>query len=75
AVSYKASNGGKTYTFKLRRGVKWHDGKPFTSADVKATFDRLLNPEVKARRCGSLVRPIVDKVTAVDSHTVRFDLK
>ena len=29
-------------TFKLHEGVKWHDGKPFTSADVKCTFDMLI---------------------------------
>src|SRR5881227_1207787 len=29
-------------TFKLRQGVKWHDGKPFTAADVKCTWDMLL---------------------------------
>jgi peptide/nickel transport system substrate-binding protein len=33
-----------TYTFKLHPGVKFHDGTPFTSADVKATYDRLRNP-------------------------------
>jgi peptide/nickel transport system substrate-binding protein len=33
-----------TYTFKLHRGVKFHDGTPLTSADVKATYDRLRNP-------------------------------
>ena len=37
-----AWNGDKTkLTFKLRDGVKWHDGKPFTAADVKCTFDML----------------------------------
>ncbi|MCB1745119.1 MAG: ABC transporter substrate-binding protein, partial [Gammaproteobacteria bacterium] len=61
--------------FKLRQGVKWHDGTPFTAADVKATYDRLLNPEVKARRCGAAVRPFVDSVETVDDHTVRFNLK
>ncbi|HVH78979.1 MAG TPA: ABC transporter substrate-binding protein, partial [Stellaceae bacterium] len=33
---------GRKLTFKLRQGVKWHDGKPFTSADVKCTFDMLM---------------------------------
>ena len=75
ATSYDESNGGKTYTFHLRKGVKWHDGKPFSAEDVKATFDHLMNPDVKARRCGSLVRPVLDKVTVVDASTVRFDLK
>lgn len=37
--SYKFSNGNKTLTFTLRKGVKWSDGKPFTSADVVFTFD------------------------------------
>jgi peptide/nickel transport system substrate-binding protein len=75
AVSYEASGDGKTYTFKLREGVKWHDGKPFTADDVKATYDRLLNPDVKARRCGSLVRPILDGVAVVNPLEVKFTLK
>src|SRR5436189_5615047 len=33
---------GRKLTFKLRQGVKWHDGKPFSSADVKCTWDLLL---------------------------------
>jgi peptide/nickel transport system substrate-binding protein len=75
AVSYESSNGDKTYTFKLREGVKWHDGQPFTAQDVKATYDRLLDPNVKARRCGSLMRPILDSVTVKGEHSVQFDLK
>jgi peptide/nickel transport system substrate-binding protein len=75
ATSYKASNEGKTVVFELRKGVKWHDGKPFTADDVKATYDRLLDPKVKARRCGSLVRPLVKSVSVVNSHEVQFDLK
>jgi peptide/nickel transport system substrate-binding protein len=39
AESWEWSEDGKELTFKLRHGVKWHDGKPFTAADVKCTFD------------------------------------
>jgi peptide/nickel transport system substrate-binding protein len=42
AESWAWVNDNKTLTFKLRQGVKWHDGKPFTSADVKCTFDMLM---------------------------------
>jgi peptide/nickel transport system substrate-binding protein len=41
AESWAWSADKKTLTFKLRQGVRWHDGKPFTSADVKCTFDVL----------------------------------
>jgi peptide/nickel transport system substrate-binding protein len=39
-----ASDGGDTYTFTLKSGVKFADGKPLTSADVKYTFDTIMNP-------------------------------
>src|SRR6516225_4157122 len=42
AESWAWSADKKTLTFKLRQGVKWHDGKPFTAADVKCTFDMLM---------------------------------
>jgi peptide/nickel transport system substrate-binding protein len=41
AESWNWSEDGKELTFKLRHGVKWHDGKPFTAADVKCTWDLL----------------------------------
>ncbi|HEX3861156.1 MAG TPA: ABC transporter substrate-binding protein [Stellaceae bacterium] len=41
AESWSWSEDGKDLTFKLRHGVKWHDGKPFTAADVKCTWDLL----------------------------------
>src|SRR6516165_1465177 len=42
AVSWSWSEDKTTLTFKLRQGVKWHDGKPFTANDVKCTFDLLM---------------------------------
>jgi peptide/nickel transport system substrate-binding protein len=41
AESWSWSEDGSRLTFKLREGVKWHDGEPFTSADVKCTWDLL----------------------------------
>ncbi|MFI5400659.1 MAG: ABC transporter substrate-binding protein, partial [SAR324 cluster bacterium] len=51
AESWSWSDGGKQLTFKLRRGVAWHDGRPFTAADVKFTFDlvREALPDKKLR--------------------------
>src|SRR4051812_22918036 len=43
ATSWNWNEDYTTLTFKLRDGIKWHDGKPFTSADVKCTFDLLTN--------------------------------
>src|SRR5690606_20080426 len=64
-------------TFKLRQGVKWHDGKPFTSADVKCTWDML-----QGKGGGSLrknPRKIwysnLDEVTTNGDHEVTFNLK
>ena len=50
ATEWSVSDDGKTWTFKLREGVKFHSGKDFTSADVVYTFKRLLDPEHGLRR-------------------------
>src|SRR5262249_14672250 len=46
AESWDVSRDGLTYTFKLKKGVRWHDGKPFTARDVAFTFYSVLDPKV-----------------------------
>ncbi len=75
AERWTVSPDGKTYTFYLRKGVKWHDGQPFSAADVKASFDRVLNPDFQSPRCGSMLKPLVSSVEVVDPHTVQVHLK
>src|SRR5712664_4109213 len=50
ATKWTWSGDGKQLAFKLRQGVKWHDGKPFTAEDVRCTFEMLLSGESKLRR-------------------------
>ena len=64
---------GKTVTVKLRTGVKFHNGDPLTSADVKYTFDRIL--DTKAAAVARSFFTDVDTITAPDAATVIFNLK
>jgi len=71
ATSWEISRDGLTYTFKLRKGVKFHDGHPFTAEAVKVTFDR--NRELKLRAAYQ-VEPIKELQTP-DDYTVVMKLK
>ena len=71
ASSWTTSADGLTWTFKLREGVTFSDGAPFTAADVVFTFDALYDPKVGSEEASSLRihdQPI--SVRAVDDHTV-----
>ncbi len=70
AESWTISPDGRKYTFKLRRDVKWHDGKPFTADDVVFTFGEFL-VDVHPRSKAVFQRT---KVVKLDSHTVEFVL-
>lgn len=72
AEKWDVSPDGKVYTFTLKKGVKFHSGKDFTSADVKYTFERWLNTEKSPTSFA--IKPI-DKIEAPDPQTVRFTLK
>jgi peptide/nickel transport system substrate-binding protein len=71
AESYEVSEDGKTVTFKLRQGVTWHDGAPFTSADVQFTVMSVLK-EVHPRGPNSFRE--VTSIDTPDDHTAVFNL-
>jgi peptide/nickel transport system substrate-binding protein len=70
AESWEISADGLVWTFKLRRGVKWHDGRDFTADDVKFTYDIVLNPRLGAT--GRAAFSSIREVRVVDPHTVQF---
>ena len=72
ATGYEASDDGLTYTFKLRDGVKFHNGDPLTAEDVKFTFDRL-SAKDSAYSYKSQIETI-KSVDVVDPLTVKFTL-
>jgi len=72
ATEWKLTN-PTTWTFKLRPGVKWHNGDPFTSADVKYSFERTWDPKAATRV--NTVFTTVERVEAPDPMTVVFTTK
>jgi len=73
AKDFKISKDGKEYTFSLKRGVKFHDGKPFDAEDVKFTFERLMDP--KTATAHPEYYKDIDSVQVTDNHTVKIKLK
>ncbi|HEX2441879.1 MAG TPA: ABC transporter substrate-binding protein, partial [Methylomirabilota bacterium] len=71
AESWTTSADGLTWTFKLRQGVKFHDGQELTSADVKFTFDRLLEKSAS----GKADFNALDKVEPAGKYSVKFITK
>ncbi len=63
----------RTYVFHLRQGVKFHDGQPLLSRDVKWTFDSLLHGKIRSTK--SAAYRFLDHIDAPDDYTVIFHLK
>ena len=67
------AKGGLEYTFKLRRGVTWHDGQKFTAKDVKFTYDLIMNPKFGAYT--KVGYDVISSIETPDELTVRMRLK
>lgn len=74
AESWSVADDGVTWTFNLRKGVKFHDGSPFTAKDVIFSFDRLPKVLNSPSSFAKFLR-MMDDVTVVDDHTLRITAK
>jgi peptide/nickel transport system substrate-binding protein len=74
AIDWDVSDDGTVYEFRLRRDVVWHDGAPFTAADVAFTVQAMQDPNYKGpASLGELWRSV--QVETPDDYTVRFRLE
>lgn len=73
ATDWDVSPDGREWTFQLRKGVRWHDGREFTAEDVKFTYETVIDPNSKPTVAKADYASI-EQVEVVDPHTVRFRL-
>jgi peptide/nickel transport system substrate-binding protein len=71
----RPTDDGKIYTFKIRDGVKFHDGTPLTAADVAASWQEIIDPPEGKISARQAFYEMVDKVEAADATTVVFRLR
>lgn len=69
AESWDISKDGLVITFHLRKGVRWHDGQPFTAEDVLFTYRLTIDPKTPTAYAGDFLK--VKKAEALDTHTFR----
>src|SRR5438128_8229772 len=75
ATEWKVSGDGLSYTFKIRPGIRFHDGSPLTAADVKATYDKIVFPPAGVLSIRKNAYTAIAAVEAPDAATVVFKLK
>ncbi|MBI1848546.1 MAG: peptide ABC transporter substrate-binding protein [Candidatus Rokubacteria bacterium] len=67
------SKDGRSVTWRLKKNVAWHDGKPFTADDVLFNYEYIMDPATAAYNIGSYQE--IEKIDKVDSHTVKLTFK
>jgi len=72
AESYTYDAATLTYTFQLRKDVKWHDGEAFTAEDVKFTIEAIMDPENGSENMPNYEE--VERITILDDHMIAFTL-
>ena len=75
ATEWKIAPDGLTYTFKLRPGIRFHDGSALTSADVKATYEKIVFPPTGVRSIRKNSYAAITSIEAPDANTIVFKLK
>jgi len=75
AESWTVSTDHKAYTFKIHKGVKFHDGSLLTSKDIKATYDKIFSPPPGVLSARKAFYEVIEKIETPDDHTVVFRLK
>lgn len=74
ATEWSISPDGKSYTFKLRKDVKFQDGTPFNAEAVKYSYDRILDPTTKAANASALLKPYKSS-EVIDEYTIKLNLE
>ncbi|OCT11757.1 ABC transporter substrate-binding protein [Paenibacillus pectinilyticus] len=74
ATDWTVSPDGLSYTFKLRKDVKFHDGTPFNAEAVKYSYDRILDPATKAANSVALIKPYKSS-EVIDEFTIKINLE
>jgi len=75
AHTWTITDEGRTYTLKLRKGVKFHDGSEMTSRDAKASYDKIIAPPAETTSFRKAQYDVVEAVQTPDPHTIVFRLK
>src|SRR5258705_8132700 len=71
ASEWKIAADGLTYTFKLRQGIRFHDGSPLTAADVKATYDKIVFPPAGVHRNPKKAQAAVNTIEEPHANNTR----